>query len=128
MGNPPAPAVAHGSAAGGGVAAVVAHHEQPSRRHRHFRRVVEPPIVTQLENLVTDAIRQSLDVAIRRLHAAPVVFCLANPVGLQLGGMIVDEELAMPDLVTIAGNVDNSLDPGLRPVTRPSAYIDIAIL
>src|SRR5438552_8273963 len=122
------PAVAHGNAAVGGVVAVVAHHEQPSRRHRHFRRVVEPPIVTQLENLVTDAIRQSLDVAIRRLHAAPVVFCLANPVGLQLGGMIVDEELAMPDLDTIAGKADNSLDPGLRPVTRPAEYNDIAAL
>ena len=77
---------------------------------------------------MTDAIRQSLDVAIRRLHAAPVVFCLANPVGLQLGGMIVDEELAMPDLDTIAGKADNSLDPGLRPVTRPAEYNDIAAL
>ena len=34
----------------------------------------------------------------------------------------------MPDLDTIAGKADNSLDPGLRPVTRPAEYNDIAAL
>ena len=77
---------------------------------------------------MADAVRQSLDIAIRRLDPTPVVFCLANPVGLQFGSMIVDEELALPDLNAIAGKADNPLDPGLRPVTRPAEYNDIAAL
>src|SRR6478735_9050640 len=54
-------AVAHRDAAVGGVVPVVAEHEQLSRRHRHFRRVVEPAIVLDLEDRVADAVRQRLD-------------------------------------------------------------------
>ena len=77
----PDTAFAHRYAAVGGVVAVVAHHEHMVRRHRHFRRVVEPAIVTDLEDRVRHAVGQRLDIAVGGLSAAIVVFGLADAIG-----------------------------------------------
>jgi len=77
---------------------------------------------------VADAARQGLDVAMRRLGAAIVVFGLADAVRLELGRMVVDEELALAHLDAIAGQADDALDPGLRAVARPAEHHDIAAL
>src|SRR5258705_8293114 len=42
--------------------------------------------------------------------------------------MVVDEELALPHLDTIAGQVDDALDPGLRTVAGPAEHHDVAKL
>src|SRR5258708_7716184 len=42
--------------------------------------------------------------------------------------MVVDEELALPDLDTVAGQSHDALDPGLRPVAGPAEHHDIAAL
>src|SRR3981189_1312876 len=98
------------------------------RRAGPLRRVVEPAIVAKLENRMRNAIGQSLDVAIGWLYSAVAVFGFASPVGLQRCRMIVDEELALPHLDAIAGQADDTLDPGLRPGAGPAEHHDIAKL
>src|SRR4051794_4673313 len=121
-------AVAHRYAAIGGIVAVVAHHEQPVFRHHHFGGVVELAIVAQLENRVGGAARQRFKVAEGGHHATLLIFRLAYAIRLQLGGVTVNEEPALPDLDAVAGQPDHALDPGLRPVARPTEYDNVAAL
>src|SRR3954466_6105632 len=74
-------AIAAGPAAVGGVVPFIAHHKQVVWRYSSLRRVVEPAVIAQFENLVANTIGQSLDVAIRRFGPAIVVFGLSDAIG-----------------------------------------------
>ena len=99
-----------------------------SGRHRHLGRVVEPAIVAHLEDRMVDAVRQRLDEAVGPLGAAAIVFGLACAIRLQRRGVVVDEELALPQLDAVARQSHHALDPGLRAVAGPAEHDDVAAL
>src|SRR5206468_5741941 len=74
------------------------------------------------------AVRQRLDEAIGPLRVAAIVFGLPHAIRLQGRGVVVDEELALPQLDAVARQPDHALDPGLRAVARPAEYDDVAAL
>jgi hypothetical protein len=77
---------------------------------------------------VADAVRQRLDEAIGPLGVAAIVFRLACAIRLQARGVVVDEELALPQLDAVARQSHHALDPGLRAVARPAEHDDVAAL
>src|SRR6516164_2350394 len=112
----PDAAFANRDAAVGGIVAIIAEYEEFSRRHGHFHRVVEPAVVAQLVDRMRNAVRQRLDIAPGALYIAVIVLRITRAVGFERRRVIVDEELALAHLDTVAGHAYDTLDPGLRGV------------
>ena len=103
-----------------------------ARRHVIDRRVVERPVVADLDDRMVERrfagpARQALDILAQQHHRAALVVdeILGRPARHLL---VVDEELTVPHLDVIARQSDDPLDVVGRGVGRQFEYRDIAAM